>query len=62
MGKDRRIPLGKRKTLKINGYMNGYVEPHGKFWKRLASKKVRRTAVISNGTAYRKIWGPFEWC
>ena len=46
-----------------HGYwINGYVKPAYKRDKRLASKRVRRTVDVSNGAAFRKCWGYFEWC
>ncbi len=56
---DRRIKLtdGKRLT-----YENGYVKPAGKYWKRVANKKVRKDSKVSNKTStYKSIFGWFNW-
>lgn len=48
--KDVRCKLGK----KGSSYVNGYVKPSGKFWKRLFNKRVRKGAIHK-----RNSW--FEW-
>ena len=43
-------------------WRSGYVKPAGKFWKRLSSKRVRKTRGISNGMLYKKAFGWFDLC
>lgn len=53
--KNNVVILSKKKQLKNNGWMNGYVKPTGKFWKRFFNKKVRKGAIHKRGN-----W--WEWC
>lgn len=61
MGKKKRLRLGKRKIFRIDGWVSAYVQPSGKFWKRVASKAARRRNDFGNGAAHKKTFGPFEW-
>jgi hypothetical protein len=62
MGKKTRLKLGKRKQLRIEGWVSAFVKPCGRFWKRLASKQARRSGdELVHGAAHKKTWGPFEW-
>ena len=58
--KKKRLRLGKRKILREEGWVSAYVQPSGKFWKRLANRKARRVEH-ADGCAHKKTWGPFEW-
>ena len=57
---DERVKLGNRK-LRPLGWHNGYTKPGGRFWKRQASKRARRS-VVHDGSYSRKVFGWFEWC
>lgn len=59
--KKQKLKLGKRKQLKINGWINAYVNPSGKKWKRMASKRVRQSKHVDDGCGYRKLFGWFDW-
>lgn len=62
MYKKQKIKLGKRKQLKNHGWISGYVKPCGKYWKRIASKRVRQSRCVNDGCGYRKLFGWFERC
>ena len=62
MGKKKRLKLGKRKQLRADGWVSAFVQPCGKFWKRVASKRARACGDdLADGAAHKKTWGPFEW-
>lgn len=47
-----------------NGYLwpSGYLQPTGKLQKRAAARSVRQfQGELSDGSAYKKLWGLFEW-
>lgn len=58
---NNRIKL-KYNKLHPKGWRNGYLKPAGKFWKRISSRKVRRSKITLNGAFYKKLFAPFEWC
>lgn len=58
--KTKRFRLGKRKILNKEGWVSAYLQPSGKYWKRLANKKSRQVDH-ADGNAHKKCWGPFEW-
>ena len=61
MGKIRRLRLGKRKNQQIHGgYVSTYLQPYGKKIKRKVNRKTRKIKEISNGSEYKKLWGPLE--
>jgi hypothetical protein len=57
----RTIRRGKKLPKGASRWDSGYIQPTGKWQKRLASKKVRRSKEVANGNAHKKTWGPFEW-
>jgi len=52
---EQKIKLANKKGFQKTGWVNGYVKPAGKFWKRLFNKRVRKGA-----THKKSSW--FEWC
>lgn len=58
--KSSKIKIGNSK-LNPDGWQSAYVKPCGKFWKRQASKKARKSKLF-DGNYYKKVWGWFEWC
>ena len=49
---------------RCNGYLwpSGYLQPTGKIQKRAAARSVRHfQGELPDGSAYKKLWGPFEW-
>lgn len=57
MGKQNRLRVGKRKQRAVDGLISAYAMPSGRFWKRLAAKKVRKQGEMINGQMYKKLWG-----
>ena len=53
---------GMKGQKNIRSWINGYVKPKGKWWKRKSNKKVRKNKEMQNGSWYKKTWGWFEWC
>ena len=58
--KKKRLRLGKRKIFRDEGWVSAYVQPSGKKWKRIASKR-SRNADIASGANHKKTFGFFEW-
>jgi hypothetical protein len=60
----KKIILGTKNKLKyyenLTGYESDFVQIRGKFLKRLASKRVRKSLCIS-GNYYKKLYSWFEW-
>ena len=62
------VQLGTKNKLKqysykgkqLFPYESGYIQPKGKFWKRQANKKVRKSKC-TNGNYFKKLYGWFEW-
>ena len=57
----RTIRRGKKLQKGASRWDSGYIQPTGKWQKRLASTKVRRSKEVANGNAHKQTWGPFEW-
>lgn len=57
----RTIRHGKKLPKGASRWDNGYIQPTGKWQKRLASKKVRRSKEVANGNAHKKILYNWEW-
>ncbi len=50
------------KQLGHGNWVNGFVKPADKREKRRTSKRVRHKIDVSNGNAFKKCWGYWEWC
>ena len=50
----RTIRRGKKLPKGASRWDSGYIQPTGKWEKRLASKKVRRSKEVANGNAHKK--------
>lgn len=62
------VAIGTKNKLKqyefhgepISPYESDYIKPQGKFWKRVANKRIRKSFCF-NGGYYRKVYGWFHW-
>lgn len=60
--RDLKLKLGKKKERKRHGtWVNAYIKPTGREWKRRANRAVRRSKNVAGGKSYKKCWGFFEW-
>lgn len=58
-----RLCLGKRKAKQLyGGWVSDWIKPCGKFWKRQAAKKFRKSEDAVSGCYFKKVYGWVEWC